>query len=150
MNTKEDIEDYIRNLKAQAFDLVMEQDFCKNKITILEGEKLKILEELSNIYDTINTKLLAQKQQPYASGNIIPNNRLAASSAPTLVVNVENKTGKQVKATQSQPQFDGKRWIRTVMLELAEHDMGVPYKVNGKVVKPDFTKKGTKDEEKEE
>ena len=88
MNTKEDIEDYIRNLKAQAFDLVMEQDFCKNKITILEGEKLKILEELSNIYDTINTKLLAQKQQPY--------------------------------------------------------------KVNSKVVKPDFTKKGTKDEEKEE
>lgn len=71
MNTKEDIEDYIRNLKAQAFDLVMEQDFCKNKITILEGEKLKILEELSNIYDTINTKLIKQKQQPKVAGKVI-------------------------------------------------------------------------------
>jgi len=62
---------------------------------------------------------------PNASGNIIPNNRFGASSAPTLVVNVENKTGKQVKATQSQPQFDGKKWVRSVLLELADSDMAV-------------------------
>ncbi len=63
---------------------------------------------------------------PNTSGSIIPNNRLATASAPPmLVVNVENKTGSQVKATQSQPQFDGKKWIRTVMLELANQDMSI-------------------------
>jgi TP901 family phage tail tape measure protein len=63
---------------------------------------------------------------PNASGNIIPNNRLGTSmEAPTLIVNVENKTGAQVKATQSPPQFDGKKWVRTVMLELANSDMAV-------------------------
>lgn len=50
---------------------------------------------------------------------------MSSDGAPTLVVNVENKTDKPVKATQSQPQFDGKRWIRTVMLELADSDMAV-------------------------
>ena len=64
--------------------------------------------------------------KPATNGTIIPNNKLAdISSPPTLIVNVENKTGKQVKATQSQPQFDGKKWVRTVLLELADSDMTV-------------------------
>ena len=33
-----------------------------------------------------------------------------SNNAPSLVVNVENKTGSQVKATQSEPRFDGKQW----------------------------------------
>jgi len=53
---------------------------------------------------------------------------MSAGNAPTLVVNVENKTGSQVKATQSQPSFDGKKYIRTVILELADSDMAVRQK----------------------
>ncbi len=71
MEIKENIEDYIRKLKAQAFDIVMEQEFCKSKITFLEAEKLKILEEISSIYKTINKKLEKQNKQPKVSGKII-------------------------------------------------------------------------------
>jgi hypothetical protein len=49
-------------------------------------------------------------------------NNMSNQAPPSLVVNVENKTGKQVKATQSQPSFDGKKWIRSVMIELADQD----------------------------
>lgn len=48
-----------------------------------------------------------------------------SNNAPSLVVNVENKTGSPVKATQTDAKFDGKQWIRTVMLELASTDMTV-------------------------
>ena len=94
------------------------------------GEGFSFLQKASGGSVSLNTPYIVGESGPElfvpnASGNIIPNNRLGTSSAPTLIVNVENKTGKQVKATQSQPQFDGKKWIRTVMLELADQDMAV-------------------------
>jgi len=67
---------------------------------------------------------------PDSNGYIIPNSNIGSintvpAAPPTLIVNVENKTGKQVRAIQSQPQFDGKRYIRTVMLELVDTDMTI-------------------------
>ena len=61
---------------------------------------------------------------PGSSGNIVPLGR-GSSQPPVMVVNIENKTGSDVKATQSQPQFDGNRWVKTVMLELANRDPDV-------------------------
>jgi TP901 family phage tail tape measure protein len=94
------------------------------------GEGFSFLQKAGGGSVSLNTPYIVGESGPElfvpnASGNIIPNNRLGTSSAPTLIVNVENKTGKQVKATQSQPQFDGKKWVRTVMLELADQDMAV-------------------------
>jgi hypothetical protein len=65
---------------------------------------------------------------PNANGSIIPNGGFGFSqqqSAPVMIVNIENKTGSDAKATQSQPQFDGKKWVKTVMIELAEKDMSI-------------------------
>jgi hypothetical protein len=43
--------------------------------------------------------------------------------SPNIVINVENRTGAQVKARQSGPAFDGKKWVKSVILELAQGDM---------------------------
>jgi len=46
-------------------------------------------------------------------------------SAPEININIENRTGYPVKARQSEMRFDGKKYVRNVMLELAQEDMTV-------------------------
>ena len=41
---------------------------------------------------------------------------------PNVIINIENKTGQPIQAKQTGAQFDGKSWVRSVMLELAEKD----------------------------
>jgi hypothetical protein len=51
---------------------------------------------------------------PGASGSIVPNGGFGGSN---VQVNIINETGSQVRKSESAPQFDGKKWIQTVILE---------------------------------
>ena len=57
---------------------------------------------------------------PKSSGTIIPN--ATSSSNIDVVINVENKTDSKVKATQSPMKFDGKKYVKGVVLELLGTD----------------------------
>jgi len=48
-----------------------------------------------------------------------------AQSSPSVVINIENKTNAQVKAREGASRFDGKRWVKSIMLELATVDSDI-------------------------
>jgi hypothetical protein len=50
------------------------------------------------------------------SGNI------GKPEAPTTIINIENKTGSDVKATDKGSSFNGKAWVKSIILELKSTD----------------------------
>ena len=55
---------------------------------------------------------------PKTSGTITSNDKMA----PNVVVNIIDKTTEKKKVTKRQPEFDGKRWVTSIVLESASQD----------------------------
>lgn len=57
---------------------------------------------------------------PGVSGGITPNSALGGGG--DVYISIENKTGQEVKATQSQTKWDGKKYVKGIVLELIATD----------------------------
>jgi hypothetical protein len=52
---------------------------------------------------------------PSSSGNIVPNGKFGGGV--TVVNNIVNESGTSIRARESGPQFDGKKWVQTIIIE---------------------------------
>lgn len=49
---------------------------------------------------------------------------MGGQNVPNVIVNIENKTGSDVKHKETGFKFDGKKYVKTIVLELMQNDMG--------------------------
>ena len=57
---------------------------------------------------------------PGVAGTVIPNHRMT----PQVTVQVVNNTGIQTRVKQTQPHFDGQRWVVGVVLDAVNRNIG--------------------------
>jgi len=57
---------------------------------------------------------------PGMAGTVIPNHRMT----PQVTVQVINNTGIQTRAKQTQPHFDGQKWVVGVVLDAVNRNVG--------------------------